>query len=121
MLRDQTKDLFQLQAELVDVKVDMAVNKAIQQVVEQISNLRNEMHVQISGLRNEMHDLRHEMRDRFSSLEGRVTAVETKLGMVSESRKEIRTRMIDYCFKAGWLLLAATVSYFALQLQVLIK
>jgi hypothetical protein len=89
---------------------------------ENISGLRQEMHENISGLRQEMqedmHGLRHEMRDRFVSLETRVTAVETKLGMVNEPRKEIRNRFIDYCFKAGWLMLAATVSYLMLPLHI---
>jgi hypothetical protein len=122
MIHNQTKDLFQLQIELVDMKVDMAVSRTIDRVIEQITHLRNEMHTQIHSLRNEMHEeihgLRHEMRDRFVSLENRVTAVETKLGMVSESRRGIRNRLIDYCFRAGWLVLAAIVSYFALQLHL---
>lgn len=96
------------------MKVDMTVSKSITMVIDQINQLRNEF-------RTELHDLRHEMRDRFSSLDNRITAVETRLGMVHEGRKEIRNRFIDYCFKAGWLLLGATVSYFTLQIHLLIK
>ncbi len=121
MVTSQTRDLFQLQTELVDMKVDMSVSKAIAQVVDQINQLRNDMHTQFNSLKTEINDLRHEMRDRFSLLENRVTAVETKLGIVGEARKEIRNRFIDYCFKVSWLVLAATVSYFVLQLQLLIK
>jgi len=121
MHSSQTIDLFKLQTELVDAKVDMAVSRTIDRVVDQINALRNDMNSQIHELRDDMnvqiHGLRHEMRDRFVSLETRVTAVETKLGMVNESRKEIRSRIIDYCFKAGWLILAATVSYFILPLH----
>jgi glutamine synthetase type III len=95
----QTIDLFKLQDELVNIKVDMAVSRTIDRVVDQISALRNDMnsqmhglkedmnvqihkiredmHVQIYGIREDMHGLRHEMRDRFVSLETRVTAVET--------------------------------------------
>lgn len=121
----QTKDLFQLQTELVEMKVDTAVNKSIAQVIDQINQLRSEFKSELHDfkheIREDLHELRHEMRDRFSSLENRVTAVETRLGIVHEGRKEIRNRFIDYCFKAGWLVLAATVSYFALQFHLLIK
>jgi chromosome segregation ATPase len=128
----QTRDLFHLQTDLIDMKVGMAVSRTIDRVVEQISALRNDMtslksdmNTQIHELKGEMnsqihelkddmnsqiHGLRHEMRDGFSSLNTRVTAVETKLGIVNESRKEIRGRFIDYCFKAGWLILGAAVS-----------
>lgn len=96
----QAKDLFNLQTELVEAKVDMAVSHAIDRVVEQISGLRNEMNM------------------RFSSLDNRMVAVETKLGIVNETQSEIRsqvnqtesvirTKFIDYAFKAGWLILAA--------------
>jgi hypothetical protein len=34
MINNQTKDLFQLQTELVDMKVDMAVSRTIDRVVE---------------------------------------------------------------------------------------
>lgn len=111
-----TKDMFYLHTELIDTKVDMAASKAIDRVVEQISALRGEM-------RNEFHEFREEVNNRFvevnhriSGLSERVVAIETRLGMVTDVRKEIRGRMIDYCFKGGWLLLASTVSYFVLKL-----
>ena len=113
----QTIDLFKLQKELAEANVDMAVSRTIDRVVDQINALRNDMNIQIHGVREDMHELRHEMRDGFTSLKTRVTAVETKLGMVSEPRKEIRSRVIDYCFRAGWLILAATVSYLILPLH----
>lgn len=94
------KDLFQLQSELVEAKVNIAVNDTIDRVV-----------MQIHSLRDEMHDMRLEMNTRFSSLESRITAVETKLGMTHELRRDIRTRLLDYIFKAGWLVLAYIGAY----------
>jgi hypothetical protein len=105
-LTSSTQDNIKLQKELVEAQVDMAISRTIDRVVDQIS-----------ALREDMHELRHEMRDRFVSLETRVTAVETKLGMVNESHKEVRSRFIDYCFKAGWLILGAVVSSLALLLH----
>lgn len=93
---DQTRSLFILQTQLVEGKIDMVVNKSIHQVVEQIVELRYEMHHEISGLRSEMHT-------RFSSLEGRMIAVETALGMRNQKQNEMRSRFLDYSFKAGWL------------------
>jgi hypothetical protein len=104
-------DLFQLQTELIDIKVDMATGKAIDRVVEQITALRHEMHT-------EMHKLRNEMHNGFSSLDKRVVAIETKLGMVNETQKEIRTKFIDYSFKAGWLILGIIISYALIGLHI---
>jgi chromosome segregation ATPase len=136
----QTRDLFHLQTELIDMKVDMAVSRTIDRVVDQISALRGEMNSQIHELRCDMvslkgemnsqihelkdnmssqiHELRHEMRDEFSSLKTRVNAVETKLKIVNAPKKEIRSNFISYGFKAVWTILglAASVilSYFAI-------
>lgn len=63
-------------------------------------------------MNSQIHELRHEMRDEFGALKTRVTAVETKLGIVNESQKEVRSRLLDYCFKAGWVILGALVSFF---------
>ncbi len=100
---DQAKTLFQLTTELTDAKVEIAVSKAITQVVEQIINLRHEIG-----------DLRHDMIERFSKVESRLSSVETALGKRNQIRGEIRTRVFDYSFKAGWIVgfvvLSATVS-----------
>src|SRR5579872_2866437 len=90
-MTNQVKDLFQLQAELVDMKVEMAVSKAIDRVIEKINDLKTEVH-----------DLRHEMKDEFSSLDRRVVAIETRLGMNGERRKAWYERTLDFIFKAAW-------------------
>jgi hypothetical protein len=89
------KDMFQLQTEWVDAKVKTAVNDNLSIVISKID-----------ALKDEVHDLRHEMNQRFSHVESRLTAVETKLGMRNEIQSEIRNRMVEYGFKAGWLILA---------------
>lgn len=128
MIHGQTKDLFQLQTELVDMKVDMAVSRTIDRVVDQITSLRNDMHSQIHGLRDEMHEFRDEVNtrftevnNRFSVLGERVTAIETKLGMKQETKAQIKSRVIEYAFKAISAISAVGFAYFVLQLQVLIK
>lgn len=102
MIKEQAKTLFQLQTDLIDTKVNMAVNNAIDRVVEQITNLRYEMHTEIGSLRHEMHDLKTEMNNRFSSLDNRVIAIETRLGMINAKRKVWHDRLLDYIFKTGW-------------------
>lgn len=126
MNNHQARDLFQLQSELVDTKVDMAVSKAVDRVIEQISGLKSEMHKEIHGLTDkmhvevhgltnkmyvEMHGLRADMDKQFSTLGHRVTAVEATLSFIKDSQREIRSKFIEYTFKAGWLLLAVSVSY----------
>jgi hypothetical protein len=106
-LVNQTSNLFQLQTELIDTKVDMAVSKANDRVLERIADLKGEM-------------------------SQRLIAVETKLGMVNETEKEIKARVfatqthvqtsfIDYGFKAGWLLLASITTYFLVHFHIIIK
>jgi uncharacterized coiled-coil DUF342 family protein len=115
------KDLFQLQTELIDSKVNMAVNNAIDRVIEQINNLKNEVNSLRTEMHVDIHNLRDDMSERFSSLEQRVTAVETKLGIVNETQREIRIKLIDYSFRAGWLALGAALSYVIIQFHALVK
>jgi len=110
----EDKTLFQLQAELIDTKVELAVNKAINQVVEQIMNLRHEVHKEMSGLRHEMHEMKQDMLERLSTLEkkveNRLSPVETALGMRNEVRGEIRTRFFDLTYKLGALVAVAALA-----------
>lgn len=85
----QTKDLFQLQTELVETKVNMAASTAIERVLERIDILQKDMDA------------------RFSALERDMVAVKTRLGMIDDTRGLIRAKLIDYAFRAGWLILAA--------------
>ncbi len=103
---DLTRSLIQLSTELTDCKVEIAVSKAITQVIDQIVALRQEVHHEISGLRHEMHDFKQEMGSRLSS-------VETALGLRKQSRAEMRNRFYDYSFKAGWVLLGSLLTYLA--------
>ncbi|MGB6976752.1 MAG: hypothetical protein WBE18_04780 [Gammaproteobacteria bacterium] len=110
-MQNEARNLFQVQLELVDSKVDKAVNQSISRVVEQIVSLRHEMHQEISGLRNEMHK-------EFSDLKGRMSAVESRLGMKNEWQNGVRTRVLDYSFRAAWLLMGIGIwftlhSYFS--------
>lgn len=106
MNKNYTQDLFQLQTELTDMKVDMAVGKAIDRVLQKIDDLRLEIH-----------DLRLEMNHRFSEMNSRVVAIEIKLGIIGEKKKSIYDRMLDYIFKAGYGALTFISLYFAFLLS----
>ncbi len=126
-MHGQTKDLFQLQTELVDMKVDMAVSKAIDRIVDQITSLKNDMHSQIHDLRNDMNSQFSALDKRVFALEHRFIAVENKLGITNETRRQIKNRFIDYSFKAGWVMLGiissalAYIGYLVIQLHALIR
>jgi hypothetical protein len=107
--QDQAKTLFQLTTELTDSKVEIAVSKAISQVVDQIVALRQEVHREIGGLRHEIHEIGT-----------RLSFVETALGFRNQSRQEIRNRFYDYAFKAGWLILGSIITYLAVQFHILL-
>lgn len=87
-------DLFWLQTETIDKKVDMAVNTAIERVVNQLVELKLETH-----------SLRDDLKDQFHRLDTRLVAVETKLGMATENQWELRNRLLDYTFRLGWLVM----------------
>jgi hypothetical protein len=108
---NEARTLFQAQLELVDLKVDKAVSQSINRVVDQIVNLRSEMHKEISGLRNEIHAVRNEMHKEFSDVKGRVSAVEARLGVRNEWQSGLRARALDYGFKAAWLLMGLGIWY----------
>ena len=111
MNQSQAKDLFQLQTELIDMKVEMAVSKTIDHAIEKLSDL-------ITGVRDE---LRAEIRvvdnrissvdKRISSVEHRLVAVETKLGVKHGTRTEIRSQFIAYSFKTGSAIFGGAVMY----------
>lgn len=122
----QERTLLHMQADLIDTKVELTVNKTIDQVIAQIIDLKQEMHQEmgklrhdmqqeINGLRCEMHQeisgLRNEMQQHFSQVEGRLSSVETALGIRNQIRSEMCTRSFDYAFKAGWLILGISIAY----------
>ncbi len=117
MTKSQAKDLFQLQTELVDMKVDMAVSKSIERVIDQIMDLKTDMNKRFSHLEKHFSSV----ENRVSSIEHRVIAVESTLGKMSMTQNEIRTKFIDYSFRAGWVLLISIASFAAVQLHSLIQ
>ncbi|GEM_PF-4929886 len=106
MNQNYAKDLFQLQSDLVDMKVDMAAGRAMDRVIEKINDLRHEMHV-------EFQEFRSEVKDQLASLDRRVVAIEIKLGMIGDRKKGLYDRIMDYLFKAGYGVLTFISIYFA--------
>ena len=94
----ETKNLFQLQAELIDRKIDMAASRSIDKVIEQIHLLRAETSKEFEKVREELKLSRTEtsqefekVKDNLHRVEQRVIAVETKLGMVNERQRDLRS------------------------------
>lgn len=102
-MQHQAQTLFQLQSELIDAIVEVSMSRAVASVVSQIVNLRMEMHQEMRILRAEMHQMRDELGSRLS-------AVEAVLGMRLEKQAQMRTRFIDYSFKASWTIVIAVLS-----------
>jgi hypothetical protein len=123
-------DLFQLQTQLVDAKVDIAVGKAIDRVIDRIDALKTEVHELKHDMNEKFYDLRQDMNTRFGAVEGRLAVVESKLNtkeetqrtesrlavvesklsIKEETQRKIQDRLIEYIFKTGWLILAVIVS-----------
>ncbi|MFT3742469.1 MAG: hypothetical protein QM752_07445 [Gammaproteobacteria bacterium] len=127
-------NLFMLQTELIDNKVEANVSKAIAPVLEQIMNLRMEMHQEMHALGERISSVEVTLGERISSVEAalgerisavestlgmRLSAVEATLGMRNKNRDEIRNRFYDYVFRAGWLALGSLLTYLAIHCQVL--
>ncbi|GEM_PF-4287594 len=119
----QAKDLFQLQTELIDMKVAMVVSKAIDRAITQLSDL---LHNEIQGMRNEMNVRFSSIEDRLLSIDThlsfidhRLVAVEAKLKNVTHT--EIRTRFLDYTCNATLAIIGGAVMYAMISLPALIK
>jgi hypothetical protein len=104
MDNSQAKDLFQLQTDLIDMKVEMAVSKTIDHAIEKLSGL-------ITGVRDELRAEIRSVDKRISSVEHRLVAVETKLGVKHGARTEIRSQFIAYSFKTGSAIIGGAVMY----------
>lgn len=131
MNRDQTKDLFQLQSELIDMKVDMAATKAIDRIIEKLDNLENHVDAELHRFRNDMNqgfslltkDIAILNKD-INALDKRLVAVETRLRIIDERRKGFNNRFTDYLFKAGYggfTVVMGYLVYLIVQLHPLIK
>lgn len=114
----QTKDLFQLQTELIDMKVAMVVSKAIDRAITQLSDL---LHNEIQGMRNEMNVRFSSIEDRLSFIEHRLIAVEARLTIKNETHAGIRTRFLDYTCNATLAIIGGAVMYAMIFLPTLIK
>ncbi len=105
---------FIVQSDLIQSKVDLAVSRSINEVVQQIIKLRQDVHKEIGVLRQDVHkevgSLKNEMNSRFSNLEKDMEAVKTRLGMREQTVGRVRGHFIDYSFKASWLVMFAVLS-----------
>jgi uncharacterized protein YdaL len=106
---DPTKTLYILQTQLIESKIHMAVSTSINQVVQQIVELRHEMHQELSNLKDRMHREISGVKDSLTALEKDMSAVKERLGMRTQIRSELRNRFFDYGFKTSWIILAANV------------
>ncbi len=110
----ENQSLFILQTELVDKKVEVAVqnniatvNSAILNLRDEIVSLRHEMVKELHEVRQEMRQEMHDMRYEFGT---RLTALETAFSLQEVKQAELRNRILDFTFKAGWVAVIAILS-----------
>ena len=96
------KDMFQLQSELIEVKVDMAVSKAIDRVVDQITELRGDIH-----------HLDKRLAATEAHMDKRFAATEASLNNLQKITAQVGTRLLDYGMKAMWTIVASSCVYAA--------
>jgi len=116
---NQPQHLFQLQTELIDMKVEMASSKATDRIINIITDLKNQMQNEMHEMRHDMSELRHEMKGEFFALGNRVVAIETRLGMTEEKKKRFYDRAVDYLFKAGYGVSTVLLAYLMLTLHLI--
>lgn len=105
---NKAQELFQLHANTVDYKVEIAVGHSIDKVLDKIEEIRGEMRSEFSRLET-----------RIGGLETRMAAVETKLGLVNEAQKELRSRALDYLFKSIWVTLGVLIAFILMHVTIL--
>lgn len=105
----QATTLFTLQTELIEKKVEVAVNNNIVAFRQELTDFRVEVRHSLQELRHDMRELHNELRNEMHEMRfefgTRLTAVEIALGMRLEKQAEIRNRFLDYSFKAGWVVI----------------
>lgn len=96
------KDMFQLQSELIEVKVDMAVSKAIDRVLERIDVVRGDIH-----------HLDKRLAATEAHMDKRLAATEKSLNDIEKITDQVRTRLFDYGMKAIWIMIGGGCVYAA--------
>lgn len=115
MIKNEANNLFRLQTDLIDSKVEVAVSKVIDRVVDQIRGLESRMYNEIHGLRSEMHGFRDDMNKQLTSLDNRVVAIETHLGVVNRVKYSIFNKGLDFVFKTLWAISAVIIPFILYQ------
>ena len=90
----------------------------------EMREFKQEIRTEMREFRQEMQDMRHEFGSRLTTVESilhgfgsRLTTVESVLGVMQQRQSEIRTRILDYSFKAGWTVFFAFVGGFSFLLS----
>jgi len=84
------KDLFQLQSELIEVKIDMAASKAIERVIERIDAVRDD----VRSVRSDIHHLDKRLIATEAHLDTRLVVTEKSLNNIQKISDQVRTGMI---------------------------
>jgi|GEM_PF-6727702 len=84
--------------------MNIIASQSIERVADQITSL----HSGISGLGQLMYD---EMYNLKSSMEIRLMAIETKLGIFDKMQELIKATIIEYTFKTVWIILAIGILF----------
>ena len=132
MDNSQAKDLFHLQTDLIDTKVNMAVSNAIDRVLDRIDSLDRDMNERFAHLDKDMNQrfahLDKDMNQRFAQLEGRFAPLEHRVSSTEDSLRslndilgQIKAKFIEYGFKSAWFVSSAIIVYALSQLRFLIK
>lgn len=123
MSSEYARDLFQLQTELIDAKVDMAVSKAVDRVIDQIVDLKDQMNTRFAEVNKQFYEVnRHlsHLDTRISKLEHRVDTNEQTLHSVTTLLTELRSKVITYTFRGGWVIFTGIVLILTSQLTQLV-
>lgn len=116
---DLDKSVMALREDLYNFKTEMREFKnEMHKFKDEMHKFKDEMREAMREFRQELHQMRHEFGTRL-------IAVESVLAVIQQRQSEIRTRLLDYSFKAGWIILFAFIgglsSSLVNYLQTLIK
>ena len=97
-MHNQSKDLFQLQNELINTKINLIVNQKLDRVSEKLNDLKNQMN-------KDLWDLGHSINDFEKNLSNRITAVETKLDNMDFNKLNKQNQTPEDDYKFVWVVL----------------
>ena len=115
-----SKDILLAYTELTDTKVDMAVSKSIERVLDSIADLKGGMDQRFSDINHRFVHLENGLEKRFTAVDHRVNSTRNSLRSLNRVITQVRTGFIENCIRAVWAGISVAIVYSVSHLYLLL-